>query len=279
MSPKIFRQEAIEHHAGRGLEGDILRFDERWLRWTYRIVLAGLVAAVLYVVLFDVNEYASGIAFVRVEGRRTVATPFAGTIESVFVQPGQHVQKGQLLATMVPNVIPTPERLADFVRATRRNLESCDRDPDDFDFVPWLPVLIHDDPAVIDRALDNALVRWLAAIMGRLNMNDWAAYGIEAPFPLDWHYSTKLLPNTTTDRAFVDYILSRTTRKIAEMTYFVGNAEQVAAQIQPYIDAGATHVDILDMLPLVLEPADAQAALGRQIDVCARIKNRNPPTK
>ena len=60
------------------------------------------------------------------------------------------------------------------------------------------------------------------------------------------------------------------------MTYFVGNAEQVAAQIQPFIDAGATHVDILDMLPLVLDPADAQAGLGRQIDVCARIKKANP---
>ena len=181
-------------------------------------------------------------------------------------------------ATMVPNVIPTPERLFEFIRETRKTVASHGRDPEDFDFVPWLPVLIHDDPAVIDRALNNPLVRWLAAIMGRLNMNDWAAYGMEAPFPLDWHYSTRLLPNTTTDKAYVDHILSRTTRKIAEMTYFVGNAEQVAAQIQPFIDAGATHVDILDMLPLVLEAADAQAALGRQIDVCARIKKRNAAT-
>jgi membrane fusion protein (multidrug efflux system) len=103
MSRGIFRQEALEHHAGRGLEGDILRFDTRWLRWTYRIVLAGIAAALLYIVVFDVNEYASGIAFVRVEGRRVVATPFAGTVEAVFVQPGQHVQKGQLMATMAPN--------------------------------------------------------------------------------------------------------------------------------------------------------------------------------
>lgn len=103
MSRKIFRQEAVEYHAARGLEGDILRFDTTWLRWTYRLVLCAVLAALLYIICFDVNEYASGIAFVRVEGRRTVANQFAGTVESVSVQPGQHVKKGQVLVTMSPN--------------------------------------------------------------------------------------------------------------------------------------------------------------------------------
>ncbi len=96
----IFRKEALDEYVGERLEGDILRFDTRWLTWTYRIVLGVVAAAILYVVLFDVNEYASGVAFVRVEGRRALPAVYAGTVESVLVAPGQHVEKGQILVTM-----------------------------------------------------------------------------------------------------------------------------------------------------------------------------------
>ncbi|MET0983858.1 MAG: LLM class flavin-dependent oxidoreductase [Steroidobacteraceae bacterium] len=178
-------------------------------------------------------------------------------------------------STMVPNVIPSSERFADFVKTTRAAVASHGRDPEKYDFVPWFPVLIHDDLNVIDRALDNPLVRWIAAVMGRLNMNDWAEYGIESAMPLDWHYSMKMLPHVM-PREEVDAAIAKTTRKMAEKTWIYGNAEQVANEIQPIIDAGATHVDILDMLPLMLDPADAQAGRGRQLDVCTRIRNRNP---
>ena len=78
-----------------------------------------------------------------------------------------------------------------------------------------------------------------------------------------------------TNQAEVDDILSRVTRKMSELSFVYGNPAQVAEQIQPYIDAGATCIDLCDVMPLVLDAADAQASLGRQIDVCARIKQRN----
>ena len=51
--------------------------------------------------------------------------------------------------------------------------------------------------------------------------------------------------------------------------------EEVAARIQPIIDAGATHVDIIDTLPLILDSADVRKSRSRQLDVCARIKKAN----
>lgn len=178
-------------------------------------------------------------------------------------------------ATMVPNVIATPERFGEFVANTRRSLDTKGRDPHDFDFCPWTFVMIHDDPSVIARAFDNPLVKWMVAIFGRFNNADWAEHGIESAFPADWHYSLKLLPNWITDTAEVDRILARVTRPMFEKTFLLGNAEQVAAQIQPYIDAGATHIDLISLLGLALELDDAQADFGRQIEVCARIKQRN----
>lgn len=178
-------------------------------------------------------------------------------------------------ATMVPNVISTPERFADFVKKTREAVAANGRDPDDFDFCPWIPALIHDDPEVIERALDNPLLKWMAAFFGRLNNHDWAEHGIEPAFDPDWHYSLKLIPNRLTDKAEVDRILGRVSRRMVEITFLRGNTKEVAAQIQAYIDAGATHIDMMDTLPLVLDPMDAQAALGRQLAVCGIIKQKN----
>ncbi|MET0658870.1 MAG: LLM class flavin-dependent oxidoreductase [Steroidobacteraceae bacterium] len=178
-------------------------------------------------------------------------------------------------ATMVPNVLSTPEKLAEFVRNTKKSVAAKGRDADQFEFCIWVLALIHDDPAVIERAFDNPLIKWLAAIFGRLNNADWASCGVESAFPADWHYSMKLVPNRWTNPVDVEAILSKVTRKMCELTFIHGNASHVAEQIQAYIDAGASCIDLCDTLPIVLEPADAQAGLSRQLDVCARIKKRN----
>jgi multidrug resistance efflux pump len=125
----IFRREALEHHIRGRAEGDILRFDTRWLTWTHRIVLLALAATLAYVVVFDVSEYASGKAFVRVEGRRAVTAAYSGTVEAVLVQPGQHVEKGQVLVTMTAQM-----EQAELRRATEEfnlNLAALLRDPGD----------------------------------------------------------------------------------------------------------------------------------------------------
>ena len=178
-------------------------------------------------------------------------------------------------STMVPNVLSSPERFAEFVRNTRKAIAGHGRDPEQFDFAPWVFTLVHDDPKVIDRALENPLLRWMAAIFGRLNNHDWAEYGEQPAFDPDWHYSLKLIPNRLTDQQEVNRILSKVTDRMCELTMFRGNPAEVAEQIQPYIDAGANVIDVIDVMPMMLEPEDAQAGLIRQLEVCNHIKQRN----
>lgn len=85
------------------------------------------------------------------------------------------------LCSGAPVVWATPEQCAERIAGLRRDLESKGRDPDDFEFGMYVVALIHDDPAVIDAALDNVLVRWMAAVFGRLNPGDWAASGLSSP--------------------------------------------------------------------------------------------------
>ena len=175
-------------------------------------------------------------------------------------------------STMVPNVIPTPEKFHEFVKKTRSSLEQYGRNPDDFDFGPWTFVFIHEDRDVIRKAFTNPLIKWIAAIFGRFNNTDWSSYGLEGAFPNDWHYANQLLPSWYTDPNFVNDILARVTPEMCELTFLCGDTQEVAAKIRPYIEAGATHIDLIDMGAAVLDPIDAQKHLARQIEVCRLLK-------
>jgi phthiodiolone/phenolphthiodiolone dimycocerosates ketoreductase len=175
------------------------------------------------------------------------------------------------ISAIVPCVAPTPEAWAEIVESMKAGLEHKGRDPEQFDFGIWFMSLVHEDEGLLQRALDNPLMRWMAGVFGRLDQNAWDAEGIEPPLPRDWHYAMKLLPVKWTDSE-IDELLARTTHLMAEKSFVYGTPISVAEQVQQYVDAGATWVSICDILPLILDPADAQAGLARNIDICTRLK-------
>jgi phthiodiolone/phenolphthiodiolone dimycocerosates ketoreductase len=174
-------------------------------------------------------------------------------------------------AAISPCVFDTPERFAEMVKSLREDLERKGRDPDAFGFGLWFMNAIHEDRDVLDRALDGAMMKWLAANFGRLDNSRWAELGIQSVFPDDWHYSVKLRPIDVTEEESRD-VLARTPRAMVDASFSHGSPQEVAADVQGYIDAGCTYVSVCDVLPICLEPEDAQNAIGRSIEVCARIK-------
>jgi membrane fusion protein (multidrug efflux system) len=94
----LFRREAIDAHAGRQMaQGSLLQISPRWMNLTYRFLALLLVAAITYLALGTLTEYATGPAVVRVEGRIDITANAAGTVAAVEVQPGQRVAAKQLL--------------------------------------------------------------------------------------------------------------------------------------------------------------------------------------
>jgi phthiodiolone/phenolphthiodiolone dimycocerosates ketoreductase len=173
--------------------------------------------------------------------------------------------------TMCPFVWYSPERFAQERQQVREQLERKGRDPDAFRFGVWATTLLHDDPAVVDRALDNKLTRWLTAIAGRIIMSDWGIEGIEPPMPRDFHYALKMLP-VSMELAEVEDWASRATRQMAERSFFYGTPAEAAAQFQPFVDAGVDVVTITDMLAFVLPVEQAQESLVRSIEFSAALK-------
>lgn len=173
--------------------------------------------------------------------------------------------------TMAPFVWSSPAHAAEEIARMKAALREKGRDPEAFDFGAWGAVLLHEDPSVIDRALDDPVIRWNSVIFGRINQGDWDREGIEPPMPRDWHYSLKLLPVNIGARE-ADEMIARVTRPMSEKTWIYGTPQKVAEDLQAYVDAGVTWIGVVDILPMVLPPEDAAGALSRSLQVCRLLK-------
>jgi hypothetical protein len=61
----FFREEALQHHTGARVSGDLLRVPPSWTRWTFVFLLAVFVAAAAYATLGSVTLYAHGLVMIR----------------------------------------------------------------------------------------------------------------------------------------------------------------------------------------------------------------------
>ena len=96
----LFRREALERFQTLDEAHDPLRISPAWTRWTYWSLLAALVAAVLFSLVGEVKEYASGLAVVWMGTRDDVSAEAAGTVGAVEVAAGQRVRPGQVLVRL-----------------------------------------------------------------------------------------------------------------------------------------------------------------------------------
>jgi phthiodiolone/phenolphthiodiolone dimycocerosates ketoreductase len=175
--------------------------------------------------------------------------------------------------TMAPMVWNSPDEVAENIAAMKRTLEQKGRDPDAFGFGIWSPLLIHEDASVIDRALENDLMRWIAAIIGRINQGEWAKVGLDSPMPADWHYAMKLLPAKLNEAEAME-VVGRAKREHVEHSFVIGTSDEVAEKLVPFVEAGVTSVALLDILPFVEEIEDAMGAITRSIDVARGLKEK-----
>jgi phthiodiolone/phenolphthiodiolone dimycocerosates ketoreductase len=169
-----------------------------------------------------------------------------------------------------PFVYAAPERYAEVVTGHKRTLEQLGRDPDQFSFGLHHILFICKDKDDFERHVDNPLVKWYAATGGRINMADWEPEGIEPVMPLDWHYAFKMLPGSMTKQELLA-ITDRVPPEMVRKTFFYGTPEEVAAQIIPFVEAGADRHLVADVSGLIVEtdPVQAIQQLG---EICRLVK-------
>jgi multidrug efflux pump subunit AcrA (membrane-fusion protein) len=93
----LFRPEAVAELERGSKQGRPLRLIPNWTNAAYWFLVSVSVAALVYVTVAPVAEYAEGPAMVRVEGRLDLTTATGGVVMAVEVQPGSEVKAGQPL--------------------------------------------------------------------------------------------------------------------------------------------------------------------------------------
>jgi phthiodiolone/phenolphthiodiolone dimycocerosates ketoreductase len=179
------------------------------------------------------------------------------------------------VAVAAPNVWTNPEEAAAGIKKLKDDVERKGRDPEKFRIGMWNAVLLHDDVEAMDKALDNPLTRWQAAVFGRISPQDWVKEGIEPAVPKGWTYFQNMKP-LSIEQSFVDEVLSKASRAMAEKAFVHGSPKDVASQLQGYIDAGVQWVLPVDYMPIVTTLEDAPNCLGRSIELCGHLKGQAP---
>lgn len=175
----------------------------------------------------------------------------------------------------VPSVFTRAEQFHEVAKKLREQVERNGRDPDAFEFSVWFGGCMHEDPEMIERAKQNAILKWMAATIGRLDQQHWIDEGVEPAYPIGWHYALKLLP-AELSREQAEEVLAKVSPKMMDQAFCYGTAADVAAYAQGFVDAGATQVSVIDILPMALMPVEEQlTALSRSIEVCRILKEKN----
>lgn len=165
---------------------------------------------------------------------------------------------------------------AEKIAQIRTELERKDREPALFRFGLWASALIHEDADALERRIDNPVIKFLTGIAGRIETREWKKEGLGLPLPDGYTYYKHLLPYET-DQGRIDDVLRHTTPEHARKGWFLGSPAEVAAQIQPWIEAGFDWVLPIDFLGLVAEIDEAPHVLGRTLETCRELRAAYAP--
>ena len=116
--PALFREEVIAHRRAQAERADVLAIDPQATAWGMRVIGLGAVLALTFLFVGRVNEYASGPAVVRLQGRTTLSARQAGVVSKVLAMPGQEVEQGDALVQL-------------YAAEERAELEAARRELDD----------------------------------------------------------------------------------------------------------------------------------------------------
>lgn len=173
--------------------------------------------------------------------------------------------------TVQPFAGHRPEEFALEVKQLKAQVERAGRDPDSFDICVALTTICHDDDQVVEATLGNPLVKYLAAIWGRFDQRAWARDGEEALFPPEWHYALRYIPMDLT-QGDVDRIVAGVTPGMARKSFYVGGPEQVTADCRDFVEAGATHIVVYDLVAVTQTVNEALTGVTRILDIYRRLK-------
>ena len=171
----------------------------------------------------------------------------------------------------------SPEQYAEQVQSFKKQAEQAGKDPDDLIIMAGVMGMVAQDENTVDEICRNPIARWDAAAVCPDGQSFRRMTGRDNPLGADWSYPRDLIPMDVS-REDALAIIDQVTPDDVRAARLAGTPEQVAAQVQPYIDAGATHVLVGNYAYLITtgDYGDATGGGGAMVDLFDLIRKNNP---
>lgn len=204
--------------------------------------------------------------------------PFEGTAPKLMVAggPGKAMQFGATLADGWMTYVPccaSAEQYAEQVAAFKAQAERAGKDPEDLIIMVGLANLIAEDENILDEIARNTAIRWEVAAMWPEGESFKRVLGRDNPLGANWSYPRDLVPMSIT-REHAISIADQITPDDVRTARFLGTPQQVTDQVQPWIDAGATHVLSYNFAGFVA-PAPPDGVNSAEVEFFNILRERN----
>ena len=153
-----------------------------------------------------------------------------------------------------PGVHDNVEMFKEQVAKVHEHARKAGRNPDDVAICFQAMIMVHDDPKELDKLRDHPHVRWMSQMV-LPSSNLYKEWGL-GPHPMgdDWFYGAKMDRHYAMTKEAVLDICNRTPREAADHVFYTGSPAEVAEKLRPFLEAGVTHLLLMNVAPLAGHP-------------------------
>jgi len=204
----------------------------------------------------------------QLRNARLAFDPYENRCPPLFVAcgPGRGIQicgdHADGWGTFVPPS-GTPEWYAGQVDEVKRRAHAAGRDAENFTFFGGICCIVAPTDDEVTKATENLALRWDTAALVP-GPSSWERFGAENPLGRDWSYPRDLVPMDWS-REDALKIAQAVTPEMVRNLRICGTPQQVADQLQPYIDAGMNKIMIANYAELVLSGDWGDSMAGQNV--------------
>jgi phthiodiolone/phenolphthiodiolone dimycocerosates ketoreductase len=164
-----------------------------------------------------------------------------------------------------------PEQFAKDIAAVRAAAKRAGRDPDELRFAASVLTLMDHDEDELNRLAASDTLRWNTIVYGGVRGADWRRFGFEHPLGDDWGYAKNLVPERLSAEEFYTAARAVPVEAVKTVGHFTGSPAEVAAKIQPYVEAGLDYAFLVEHAPFA-DPAKAATSAINLAELTALLR-------
>jgi phthiodiolone/phenolphthiodiolone dimycocerosates ketoreductase len=188
--------------------------------------------------------------FWKMKGGSLPIRPYGAKPPKVICAPGVSPEiMGRYSDGMLTNTKRHPGGLEGFkrdVKNMRDAAAAAGRNPDDLIVAACPQIIMHDDVSEQRRLASQRALKFVTMQTAKEKGAMWREYGFEHPLGEEYGYARKLKPEQIDPVIINEAIDKVPPEAVMQLGFHTGSVEQIAAELQGFVDAGLDYLGIVD---------------------------------